>query len=317
MQNFLDLPSCLGFSFRNMDLNLVHLIFSLTLDGTIAKPYLLADLSRRFSGAFREVTCGRVSPCVICPDATGCPWFPLFGQQLSTDPVAVKRHQKPPLPFVFAVAPSPPDGAGADNLEIELILVGSAVNHAGSFIRAMERYCAGEREGGWTLDGVFSQGLFGERSTVWVTKRGDLSGDLRILSADDIAGKSECVRENVTLTFLTPLRQFREGRLLRTFDCSVFLRGLMRRISSLLSAYGSGEVEADFRRLAERSREIEVTRSVLHVVSGTDPITAGVVGSVCLSGDLAGFMPYLLLGEYLHAGKGASWGFGRFRIGDR
>jgi hypothetical protein len=43
---------------------------------------------------------------------------------------------------------------------------------------------------------------------------------------------------------------------------------------------------------------------------------AGIVGEGVLTGDLEPFLPYLRLGEYLHAGKGASWGFGRVEIRD-
>ena len=302
-----------------MNLNLVHLVFALTLDGTVASPFALFDLPRRFPRAFREVTCGRATPCGDCHEAAGCPWFPLFGQHLSTDPEAVKRHQKPPLPFVFAVPLLASGESAAEDVEIGLTLVGSAVNHAGDFIRAMERYCAGEMTGAnlvITLDGVSAQGLFGERSAVRMSRRGELSGDLRILAAEDIAGKSVSDKENVALNFLTPLRQLREGRLLRNLDCSAFLRMLIRRVSSLVAAYGGGELDADFRWLSELSREIEVMDNALIFAPGTGPNTAGVQGSVCLAGELAPFLPYLYLGEYLHAGKGASWGFGRFELRD-
>jgi len=302
-----------------MDLNLLHLIFSLTLDGAVASPFALFDLSRRFPAAFREVTCGRTTPCGECPAANGCCWFPLFGQPLSSDPEAVKRHQKPPLPLVFSIPLLAPGEVSAADAELGLTLVGSAVNHAGEFIRGMERFCSGELSGGnlaVTLDGVSCRGLFGERSAVRVTKRGDLTGDLRVLAAGDIAGKLALDEGSVTLDVLTPLRQFREGRLLRRFDCSAFLRGLIRRVSSLVAAYGENEVVTDFRWLAERSREIHADDSALVSAENTGPALAGLHGSVTLTGDLGPFLPYLFLGEYLHAGKGASWGFGRYEIRD-
>lgn len=304
-----------------MDLNLVHLVFSLTFDGAVATPCELFDLfSRRFPAAFRSSTCGQSAPCTECPDTEGCSWFPLFGQQLSTDPEAVRRHQKPPLPFVFDFPILAPGAGTASDLEIGLVLAGSAVNHAGSFIRALEQACAAGPAGSQlslSLDGVSSQGLFGERSPLWATKRGELRGDLRVLSAVDISEQSLPDHGDLTLTFLTPFRQVREGHLLRSFDCSAFLRGLMRRISALAATYGGGELDADFRLLTEVSRGIEVQQSSLTVAPATGPKTAGLQGSVCLTGELAPFLPFLLLGEYLHAGKGAAWGFGRYEVGDQ
>ena len=40
----------------------------------------------------------------------------------------------------------------------------------------------------------------------------------------------------------------------------------------------------------------------------------GLVGSVTFEGKLAPFYPFLEAGEIIHAGKGTSFGLGRFRI---
>ena len=300
-----------------MDLNLLHLVFSLTTGGTLAGHFDLLDLLRHFPGRFREVTCGRTGTCACCSEIHGCPWFTLLGQQLSTDPEAVRRHQKPPLPFVFAIPFFMPGVHQPDDQEVSLTLVGSAVNHAADFIRAFGR-CFTEDQGGAvlhvTVDGVSSRGVYGERSWLRITRRGDLVGDLRILAANDITGKSVFDKENVPVTFHTPFRQLREGRLLRTLDPSAFLRGVIRRVSSMVATYGGSEPDADFRELAELSRGIQLRQNALQFTPGIPPNRGGVQGSVHLSGDLAPFLPYLLLGEYLHAGKGASWGFGRYEL---
>ena len=40
----------------------------------------------------------------------------------------------------------------------------------------------------------------------------------------------------------------------------------------------------------------------------------GFVGSITFEGDLKGFLPFLLLGEYIHMGKGTSFGLGKYEI---
>jgi hypothetical protein len=300
-----------------MDLNLVHLIFSLTLDGYTEDRFALFSLRRGFPAALKRVTCGRSVLCGECRDAADCGWFPLFGQPLSTDPDAVKRHQKPPLPFVFSLQLLPAGPLHCSDVEVGLTLVGNAVAHAGSFVAAMRDVCGAEFGDGCftvSLDDVFSQGAFGERGGVEFARRGGMPLHLKVFSVSDVTDQAVALTDGLHLSLVTPLRLFHEGRLLRGFDCSLFLRGLVRRVSSLAAAYGDGELTDDFRWLALRSREVRLTEARIRYDAIGGLTNAGIVGVVALTGDLEPFLPYLRLGEYLHTGKGASWGFGRFCI---
>jgi len=43
----------------------------------------------------------------------------------------------------------------------------------------------------------------------------------------------------------------------------------------------------------------------------------GFIGSITFEGDLEPFLPFLLLGEYVHVGKGTSFGLGKYEIKQR
>lgn len=43
----------------------------------------------------------------------------------------------------------------------------------------------------------------------------------------------------------------------------------------------------------------------------------GVIGSITFRGPLAPYLPVLRVGEHIHAGKGTSFGFGKYRIDNR
>jgi hypothetical protein len=251
-------------------------------------------------------------------DAAACPWFPLFGQPLSSDPATVKRHQKPPLPFVFDIPLLAPGRADASDAEIGLTLVGNAVPCADRFIVAVTRMLEGVSGGSGpavSLDCVASGTLSGDRAPVKPSKGGDVLGNLRVLSAQDVGGGTTGSGGSVNLQLLTPLRLFHEGKLQRRLDGSVFLRGLIRRVSSLAAMYGETEMEDDFRWLAEQSRAVRLRDTGFQYDDGGAQSFAGVMGKGSFEGDLDPFLPYLYIGEYLHAGKGASWGFGRYRLG--
>ena len=69
----------------------------------------------------------------------------------------------------------------------------------------------------------------------------------------------------------------------------------------------------DFRWLAERSSSVETVRSELCWREWGGGVQ-GVVGRIAFQGELVDFLPFFLLGERLHAGKGASFGLGRYSI---
>ena len=43
----------------------------------------------------------------------------------------------------------------------------------------------------------------------------------------------------------------------------------------------------------------------------------GLVGSANYAGDLAAFLPFVALGVFLHVGKNATFGLGKYRVGER
>lgn len=140
----------------------------------------------------------------------------------------------------------------------------------------------------------------------------------------------------VELTFLTPLRIHRRGRLLRrpTFaDIAVAAR---RRIRTLAALYGAqGEFAGGHPRVSKTTREpdpflslarrVETVRTATRDVhchrrsgrSGAHQNFEGVSGRTRFRGPIRDFLPWLKLGEVLGIGKGVSLGFGHYRIAAR
>ena len=134
-----------------------------------------------------------------------------------------------------------------------------------------------------------------------------------LLSAEDLCRMPRLVGDTVTVRIVSPLRIMEEGRPVRSLSFSTLIRSLMRRISSIAYYYGGCEPELDYPWLAELSRTVTTVASALDWVEWRRNL-GGLVGQVTFAGPLGEFLPFLVLGEVFHAGKGAAYGLGEFRL---
>ena len=289
-----------------MELHYVRLFFSFTLDENIADPQALFACRSDFETAFRQALACRRLDCPGCLTQSKCSFPANFGQKIARDPEAVRRHQKPPLPFVFRFPVLPPPPNRGCVIECSLTLIGSSIQDAGCFIAA-----TGLLLKGWQAVRVqvAAECPGGGRSPV-------ADGEhpaLPILSALDPADCGPLPPDRVTIQLLTPLKLLHEGRLLKNLTFSAFARSLMRRVSSLAYYYEGAEAPLDYRWLSLCSEKVTTVASDCRLVSwGGHP--AGLVGTASFHGDLEPFQLLLQLGLATQLGKGASFGFGSYRL---
>lgn len=299
-----------------MDLNFVRLIFTLKLAAGSADPYALFALRPHFIESFRQtVDCGQLQ-CELCPKAEACPYRQSIDQPLSADPAALKRYQKPSLPFVFDIPVLPPNSNRGGTMELGLIIAGSAVNYFAEYIaatRAMLRNPGFMRRLNASILKVETVGYRGVRNII-MERGGEVkTGLLEILSVRGLQEAVVLPSDSITLTIMTPMRIMGEGKPLRELSFSPFVRALFRRLSSLAYYYGGAEAELDYKWLAEQSRLVECVAADVRWVEWGNK-WSGLIGTGTFAGDLSEYQPFLLAGECLHVGKGASFGLGRFLI---
>lgn len=295
----------------------------LHLKGNATDPYLLYRVRDGFQGAFRRVAGCSDGECKRCDRHDECPYFLVFGQQLSSDPAAVKRHQKPPLPFAFAfpVFPGMPN-AGLD-YDIRLTLVGNATRFVAEFVAAVNLLLAKKTEQdelAADIVRVESLGYHDETTLVYEGRGATVIADsLTLLSTEGLCDTFLLNSDGrMRLRLVTPLKLMREGRPLRDFSFSLFIRTLIRRVSSLTSYYCDDSVSADFRWLASLCDSVAVSDSSIGWVEWgggkQGGKLAGLLGEIALAGVPEEFVSFLLLGELLNVGKGAAFGLGRFTL---
>ena len=129
-------------------------------------------------------------------------------------------------------------------------------------------------------------------------------------------------RNITTISFKTPLRIRFDGQITDNLEFHVLLRNLLRRVSSLSYFHCGTRLDMDFRGLIGKSRAVRQTASDIHWYDWRRYSTrqqewmslGGIVGRVLYEGDMSDFMALLRLGEYIHVGKGTSFGLGKYEM---
>jgi len=299
-----------------MDFNLVQIALTVRTDDAIQLSQCLPLLGKEFAAACRNNVCRwPAKACDSCARLDSCPWHLVFGQKLATDPSELKRHQKPPLPFAFSF----PDLSGSAEIprEIEcgLVVVGQAIPCLNLLLEGFAELLSREacpvpagltRIGSRDFQGAvhpLRDGCGGEHpeNLVVLSVRGLLEGRLWVKSA-------------VQIRLISPLRLVVDGRTQVRFDFSSFARSLLRRVSSLAYYYGACEDSCDYKELSRQAEAVLCSDDHFSLAAGQSRKMSGLIGHGIFCGEFSGLLPYLVAGSYFHAGKGASFGMGRFEL---
>lgn len=296
---------------------------TMRLNRDIADPFSLFRVRKDFQCAFHHITGCTSDDCGRCVPRDGCPYRLVFAQELSADPAAVKRHQKPPLPFAFSfpVLPVPPNSG--HGFVVRLALAGIATRFVREFIEAIKFLFVAQHElngGAFDLERIDSLGYQDEPTLLWSRDGGvDYLDVVTLLESEGLRDTRLMGNAGVIKIRLeTPLKLVHEGREMRKFRFSPFMRTLIRRISSLAAYYSDDDLSMDFRWLSTLSESVaESNNSIRWVEWGRgmgEGKLAGLTGEVKLQGLPDDFIQFLLLGEFLNVGKGAAFGLGRFSL---
>jgi hypothetical protein len=298
-----------------MEFNFVRLFFSFELQADLDDRFKFFGLRREFAESFRKIVGCDAKPGEQCKKWLNCPYEEIFSQELSSNPYAVKRFQKPPLPFVFNPPLLPPPPNRGFKAELGLNLAGSAVNYVLHFIDAVKIILDRELDGVpiARLITIETTDYFGNRMIVAGEDEGIAVDRFAVLSMEGMEKSSTLSPESIRLTFATPVRIIRDGYPVRELTFSTIVMALLRRMSAMSFYYCAAELNLDFKWMASASSGIELCQSDFRWVEWGRNF-AGIVGTGRFVGNLVNFHPCLLFGEVFHAGKGATYGLGSFSI---
>lgn len=273
-----------------------------------------------FGHAFKRVVCAnREAECKDCLLREKCIYAYVFETPPPKDTEIMRKYPAAPHPFVI----EPPldtkrEFREGEELTFGLILIGRAIDYLPYFIFTFEelgRIGLGKGRGKYFLKEVRDE----QGKSIYSGQEKLLREGFSIINPADL---NLPFSSSLTLNFLTPTRIKYRERLTKDLKFHILIQALLRRIY-LLSYFHCDEIwKPDFSNLITASEEIKIEKQNLiwydweRYSSRQDRRMklGGFVGEITYSGDLKDFLPYLLFGEYIHVGKGATFGLGRYEI---
>ena len=299
-------------------------LFRFTVEEPMRMPeYAGSALRGVFGHALRRLACvTRAKKCQGCMLASSCPYTAIFEpQKPEGKSLAINT---PPVPYIIE-----PPAWGARHYErgeplgFHFTLVGHSKKHLGMVILAWQRALMrglGATDGTARLQAVYHC-TSESQELIW-------SGEAIQDHVHSLDLQGAPLPHLMVLEFATPLRLQENGHALppARISARALLMALVRRASLLSEHYASGPLftSDEFTLLAEAAGKIEALKELrwrdwIRYSSRqqcTMPL-GGAIGRITLDGDLSPFRDVLLLGQYLHVGKEASFGLGQYRIVQR
>jgi len=280
-----------------------------------------------FGHALKFVVCTlKRQTCDTCLLKAQCIYARVFETHLTVSLPQNARMSAATHPFVIR----PPQTektryAKGDPFSFSLLLFGEMNHHLPYFIYAFDRMgrlgvdkkingCRGR----FTLEKVTHEGR-----TIYAHMDQRLTMDNPLLSLElSSLPDPSAEQRSLRLTINTPLRLKFDNRLTANLSFHLLTRSMLRRVSSLLSVYGSGEPQLDYKGLVKRATHIKNTESTLHwfdwkrysARQDQKMLMGGMLGTVTYTGALDEFLPLITFCEKTHIGKQTAFGLGEISV---
>jgi hypothetical protein len=251
----------------------------------------------------------------------------LFEPPLPSDPVAVRRFQRPsPLFVLLPPSDLPRTLLEGDLLDLEVLFWGTGVHQLGDFSLVLQALGAAgwhRGEGRFNLVQLGATNHAGGCERIWQVGQSPLNLAPPVLSAAWWLEESGVWEAPLQLEFLSPARILSGGRPLFQPNFVRLFPFFLRRVTSMVHACCGVEILDDPEPLLKASSAVIETSNTLHwsdwrtLEGESSQELGGVTGSVFLQGDILPEILWILnLASLMNLGKGASYGAGHFRLSE-
>jgi hypothetical protein len=285
-----------------------------------------------FGGTFRGIVChANCREPETCELRNVCPYTAVFQPFVPEDSEKISKNRDIPRPFII----KPPletkeTYLPGERLSFDVVLVGKIKDYLPYFIvtfKELSQAGLGWQRSPLELCAVGHVSSDGVEVPVYTRENNLVQPPSTSISLADLCASlsSNNGTDNITritLRFLTPTMLKADGVQARRPSFGPLAKRLRDRINALSYFYCGNGLDIDFKAFGEHAEKIKTVadstrwvessrysrrREVTHDLSGF-------VGEVSFEGNLAPFIPFLKLGEYVHVGKNAVFGNGWYRI---
>jgi hypothetical protein len=210
------------------------------------------------------------------------------------------------------------------HITVGLVLIGRAIDYLPYFIYAFEQLGAaglGPGRGRFRVEAVTSAPLAGPATSIYGSRQ-LLATRVASFGLAWMSPAPDGDSTRITLQFLTPTRLVHNAQSATPAEFHVLFRNVLRRVNFLNHFHCGGDLRADAMDLIAAAQTVSTVESSLQWREW-DRYSArqdqrvpmgGFVGHATYAGDLARLWPWLALGEWVHTGKGATFGLGRYQL---
>ena len=259
--------------------------------------------------------------CRDCTLKAVCPYPYIFETAPFEGAQQLRTYGDVPRPFVIDPLDTRGEYRRGESFAFNLTLVGRAIDYLPYFLvsfRELGEIGIGKGRGRFQLTHVQTE----DGESIYDGETQMVHNLNNALSFDEIQREAaSSPNDQLTVHLLTPTRITHKGQITDQLPFHLFWRRLIGRISALAYFHCGESLDLDFKGLIAQAETVQTVQSSLRWKDWTRYSSrqnqkmqlGGLVGSVTYAGDLAAFLPFAALGVFLHVGKNATFGLGKYR----
>lgn len=311
-------------SIKKLNFTIAKFTFHLLLDSPINKfTYLGSTLRGGFGTVLKNIVCVEYTKtCKSCFLKDKCIYAYIF-ETPKIDKFKVSYNlSEYPHPYIIEPSVYNFYFSPQNKISFDLVLVGNAINFLPYFIvtfQELGKIGIGKNKRKYVIEKV--EDAFNGKIIFDKPHSNYSPSNLTIKRFSDIIEEVKNYNEELlTLKFISPTRIVNNNELTSEITFYLFIKNLLRRVSLLSQIHCDGFPDLPYSLLLEMASEVKTIKSDIFWKDWERYSSrqkrkinlGGFVGEISFGKGWYKFAPLIKLGEYIHIGKGTSFGLGKY-----